>query len=51
MIYGNVKNTQKNAKKLKVTTLKNDRGFASEFEVYNEGCNEQSNETMVTAGH
>ena len=32
------KNTQK---KYKITTFKNDRGFASESKVYNEGCNEQ----------
>ena len=37
----------------KITTFKNDRGFASESEskVCNEGCNEQSNEMMVTAEH
>ena len=50
-MYGNVKNTQKNTKKLNITTFKNDRGFASESKVCNEGCNEQSNEMMVTAEH
>ena len=35
----------------KVTTFKNDREFASESKVCNEGCNEQSNEMMVTAEH
>ena len=50
-MYGNIKNTQKNTKKLKITTFKNDRGFASESKVCNEGCNEQSNEMMVTAEH
>ena len=39
----------KNTKKLKITTFKNDREFASESKVCNEGCNEQSNEMMVTA--
>ena len=34
-----------------MTTFKNDRGFASESKVCNEGCNEQSNEVMVTAEH
>ena len=33
----------------KITTFKNDRGFASESKVCSEGCNEQSNEMMVTA--
>ena len=42
---------KKNTKKLKITTFKNDRGFASESKVCNEGCNEQSNEMMVTAEH
>ena len=32
-----------------MTTFKNDRGFASESKVCNEGCNEQSNEMMVNA--
>ena len=50
-MYGNIKNTQKDTKKLKITTFKNDRGFASESKVCNEGCNEQSNEMMVTAEH
>ena len=51
-MYGNVKKyTKKNTKKLKITTFKNDRGFASESKVCNEGCNEQSNEMMVTAEH
>ena len=37
------KNT-KNTKKLKITTFKNDRGFASESKVCNEGCNEQQSD-------
>ena len=45
----NNKKILKNAKKL--TTFKNDRGFASESKVCNEGCNEQSNEMMVTVEH
>ena len=31
--------------------FKNDRGFASESKVCNEGCNEQSNEMMVIVEH
>ena len=50
-MYGNVKYTKKNKKIPKITTFKNDRGFAFEFKVCNEGCNEQSNEMMVTAEH
>ena len=38
-------------KKRKLTTFKNDRGCASESKVCNEGCNEQSNEMMVTVEH
>ena len=49
-IYGNVKK-YKNTKIKKLTTFKNDRGFASESKVCNEGCNEQNNEMMVTAEH
>ena len=30
-----------NQKTLKITTFKNDRGFASESKACNEGCNEQ----------
>ena len=37
--------TKKYLKIPKITTFKNDRGFASESKVY-EGCNEQSNEIM-----
>ena len=44
-------NTKKYKKIQKITTFKNDRGFASESKVCNEGCNEQSNEMMVTAEH
>ena len=38
-------------KKQKIITFKNDRGFASESKVCNEGCNEQNNEMIVTAEH
>ena len=50
-IYGNVKYTKNTKKITKITTFKNDRGFASESKVCNEGCNEPSNEMMVTAEH
>ena len=40
-IYGNAKYTKILNKKFKLTTFKNDRGFASESKVCNEGCNEQ----------
>ena len=50
-IYGNVKYTKKYSKIPKIPTFKNDRGFASASKVCNEGCNEQSNEMMVTAEH
>ena len=45
-VYGSVSCTS--TRKLKMTTFKNDRVFASESNVCNEGCNEQSNEMMVT---
>ena len=33
--------------KLKITTFKNDRGFASESKVCNEGCNEQQSDYLA----
>ena len=42
-IYGNVKYT-KNTKNLKITSFKDDRGFASESKVCNDGCNEQQSD-------
>ena len=46
-----MQNTKILNRKSKLTTFKNDRGFASESKVCNEGCNVQSNEMMVTAEH
>ena len=53
-MLSNIRNAKKykNTKeKKKLTTFKNDRGFASESNVCNEGCNEQRNEMMVTVEH
>ena len=41
------KNTKKYQKIPKITTSKNDRGFASESKVCYEDCNEQSNEMLI----
>ena len=51
LVYGNVKYAKKYQKIRKITTFKNDRGFASESKVCNEGCNEKSDEMMVTVEH
>ena len=42
--YTEIQNTKILNKKIKLTTFKNDRGFASEPKVCNEGCNEQESD-------